>query len=175
MTILFSMEHEIKNKTEGKKTRFLQLPKNILRIAWRFGVFCITLQRHPEDCDVSRPAWGLADIDGILMLAKSFVWLTGGRGKAFTDVTTCVFKLRNFESFHRSNATVDVCVGELYPDLDFTMLCVVVVKRFLHIISLGVGWLRCLSLEWGNAKAWRQGWAKVRISHAFFVSIHFHV
>ena len=56
MTILFSMEHEIKNKTEGKKTRFLQLPKNILRIAWRFGVFCITLQRHPEDCDVSRPA-----------------------------------------------------------------------------------------------------------------------
>ena len=26
--------------------------KNILRTAWRFGFLFVTLQRHPEDCDV---------------------------------------------------------------------------------------------------------------------------
>ena len=55
------------------------------------------------------------DIDGTLE-ADEAICRAGRGGKAFTDVTFCEFKLRNFDSSHRGNATESVCVRELYPD-----------------------------------------------------------
>ena len=58
------------------------------------------------------------DIDGNPEATKPFVGLAEGK-RAFTDVIFCVFKLRNFESVHRGNATVNACVGDLYPQLSY--------------------------------------------------------
>ena len=61
------------------------------------------------------------DIEEILRPTKPFVGLAEGK-RAFTDVIFCVFKLRNFESVHRGNATVNACVGELYPDRSYIII-----------------------------------------------------
>ena len=55
------------------------------------------------------------DIDGNPEATKPFVGLA--EEKAFTDVTFCEFKLRKLETIHRGNATVNACVGVLYPQL----------------------------------------------------------
>lgn len=73
----------------------------------------------------------------------------GQRKEAFTDVILCKFKLRKLESMYRGNATIDAYVGELY-----SIACYKYCGMSLIIILLGVGWLRCLSLHRGNAKAW---------------------
>ena len=45
---------------------------------------------------------GRFDIDGMELF---WPFVGPGFGKAFTDITDCDFKLRNFETLHRSNAT----------------------------------------------------------------------
>ena len=90
------------------------------------------------------------DIDGILRPTKPFVGQAEGKRRLRT-LLFCDFKLRNFETLHRGNATVSVCVRVNYIQ---TIAIYNNVCPFVdYIILLGVGWLRCLSLERGNAKA----------------------
>ena len=72
----------------------------------------------------AREAGRVKDIDGLRRPTKPFLALASDRkverltwpkGKAFTDVTFCDFKLRKLESSHRGNATVSDCGGGLYP------------------------------------------------------------
>jgi len=54
------------------------------------------------------------DIDGFPRPTMPFVGQTKGERRLRT-LSFCVFKLRNFDSVHRDNATISVCVGGLYP------------------------------------------------------------
>ncbi len=53
------------------------------------------------------------DIDGILRPTKPFVGQAEGKRRLRT-LLFCDFKLRNFETLHRGNATVSVCVRVNY-------------------------------------------------------------
>ena len=106
------------------------------------------------------------DIDGTLE-ADEAICRAGRGGKAFTDVTFCEFKLRNFDSSHRGNATESVCEGELYPDCSYVLLYSLsryyITRRGLTCVAYPcVGAMR--RPDNGDGR-------KVRISHAFFVSI----
>ena len=41
------------------------------------------------------------------------------RERRLRTLSFCVVKLRNFDSTHRDNATISVCVGELYPSCSY--------------------------------------------------------
>ncbi len=77
-----------------------------------------------------------------------------GKGR-FLNVTICVVKLRNFESFHRGNATKRSrgCIISSYR-----LLLLYDGKRMCsNIISLDVGWLALLILETGQCEGLTTG------------------
>ena len=61
------------------------------------------------------------NIDGIQRLRTPFVRTAEGKG-VYRTLSFCAFKLRTFETSHRGNATVSVCVGELYPNYRYIIM-----------------------------------------------------
>ena len=118
----------------------------ILEFLWRFPIFFLTL---PLTKPVLEDRAGQIFVE-LLRPTMPFVGQAEGKGR-FLNVTVCTFKLRNFGFSHSGNATVSACVGGLYPS--GIAIYYGVAATILHIILLGVGWLRCLSLGRGNAKA----------------------
>ena len=94
---------------------------------------------------------GLGGFDKNIGKEPRHVW----RGfKAFSNVTVCEFKLRNFDIRYSGNATESVCVRGLYPFTSctpiFSWVCSIGVE---YIVIMAWADLRCLSLSEGNAKA----------------------
>ena len=95
-------------------------------------------------------------------------------GKTFSNVTICMFKLRNFESKYRGNATKRLrgCII-CRPLYAIIVSFSIVVSEWVvsYIISLGVGWLALLILTWGQCEGLNIGiGAEESLPRLFFVS-----
>ena len=117
---------------------------------WKVQIFFLSLQLIQSVCLVwavgSKTYWTSAS-----PLSHTGVFATRlpqtEHKRTFSKRYLQVIKLRKLETIHRDNATVSACVCVLYPNGCFYW------RLIVNIIPLGVGWLRCLSLYGGNAKA----------------------